>query len=212
MIIRNRILTALVVSIFSGAAAGRAAEGDNKLTPQQAQGFARQLVAPVQQAVIPGVNETVETTNASSWALWDLIQDLSAKRKTGAKPVPDLGLVETSIRLRMRLTTGMLCSGATCKAYPGDGDFARAAKYSQKKIQTFVSKLKPDENLLTKTRRDDITYFIERGRKRMIKNLHVTFNLKQPPQATPMTPGEDKYRQLSLEKKQGSKLVYPPWP
>lgn len=199
-------------AILSGALMCRAAEGDGKMTQKQAEGFAQQLTAPVQQAVIPKVNEAVETTNASAWALWDLLQDLSEKRKAGGKAVPDLGLVETSIRLRMRLTTGMLCFGTTCKAYPGDGDFGRAAKYSQKKIAAFVSKLKPGEDLLKKQHRDDITYFIERGRKRMISLLHVTFNLKQAPQATPMTPGEDKYRLMSLEKKQGSKLIYPPWP
>ncbi len=211
---KNKIVLAagLAAALFAPAAAG-AQEDKGKLTREQAEGFAKEIAGfTVKKVALPAVNTAVNTVAAGYWALWDLVNDLSAQRKNGGKADPDPGLVDTAIRLRMRSDSGSLCSkfGGSCKDYPGDAEFAKAVKLASGDIKAYAAGFKTAQNFAKKRHRDRIDKFLESARARVVFSLPMTRN--PGVQVPPPSPGEAKYIQLSLEKKQGDKFSFPPWP
>ncbi len=201
--------------LFSGPAA---AEDQRKnISQEQANGIAEMLTRPVREVVKPAADkagkdlyEALQYSNGASWALWDLVNGLAAQQKAGGVPKPDLNLIETYIRLRMRCNTADLClRNSTCKAYPGDGEFAKAAQLALRDIKTYTAGLK-GKSPLTRQHRMRLDNFLETARKRVLFSLKTTRELNVDP--TPATPAEEAYRQAALNKRQGPKFTQPPWP
>lgn len=194
-----------------GAFPAAAEEGKAGITREQAQGIAVLVTRPVTEVIVPAVNSAMAEAAAASWSLWDLVNGLSDRQKAGKKPEPDLGLVETYLRLTMRCAPGDLCSrpGAACKEYPGDADFLKAARMAAKNIKEYAAGQK-NQSLLKALHRGRITGFMDTARKRMIFPLPLTKDTTARP--SPPTPEENKYLRLALEKKKGSKYAFPPWP
>ncbi len=206
------ILTALVAIVFFTPAALRAEENKSGMNREQAEGFAKDLSLVARQAVLPAVDAAVNNSAAAYWALWDLLNDLSARQKAVGKPGPDQGLVETNMRLRMRGDYGKLCSkfSGNCKEYPGDKEFGKATQYACKDIKVYAAGFKTAQNFAAKLHRAKIERLLESARDRAMFSLIPT--RKTSIQAPPPAAGEEKYIQLSLQKKQGDKFTFPPWP
>ena len=205
------------VMLYAGTAAG-AQEKKSAINRKNAEGIAELITRPVREIVRPAalkagqdLSDAMQSSNASAWALWDLLSGLSKQLKTGKKPEPDVNLVGTYIRLRMRCNTGDLClkPGAPCKAYPGSGEFAKAVQIAQKDIKTYATGLYGQSPLM-RQHRMRIENFMETARKRAIFPLQMTRAKNVQP--TPATQEETKYRQISLTKKQSSQFTLPPWP
>jgi len=193
--------------------------GDKKISQAQVQGVAGQLLQPVRSGVMPAVSkagqdlyEAQQYSNGAAWALWDLVKDISEKRKHGAKAEPDAGLIETYIRLRMRCNTADLCMkpGPSCKEYPGDADLSRAAHKAGADIKTYLSRMDFGEDPLKRQHRMRIESCLETARKRALFSLRKSASRDPRPPAP--APVEIKYRELALKKKQGDRFVEPSWP
>ena len=208
------IFLALLSTVLTAA---RAEDGKDKITKEQAEGIAELLTLPVRQAVKPAADkagkdlyEALQYSNGASWALWDLAGGLAARQKAGTEPEPDPALVETYIRLRMRCNTADLCrANSNCRAYPGDGDFAKAARLAGKDIKNYAAGL-AGSSPLKQLHRTRIDGFLETARKRMIFSLQVSNEKDVVP--APATPAEEAYRRKALEKRQGNRFTQPPWP
>ncbi len=210
---RNQfILTASIAIVFFTPAAVLAEENKSGMTREQAEGFAKDISLVSRQAVLPAVHGAVNNSAAAYWALWDLVNDLSARQKAGGKPEPDANLVETNMRLRMRGDYGKLCSkfSGNCKEYPGDREFSKATQYACKDIKAYAAGFKAAQNFAKKLHRAKIERLLESARDRAMFSLMPTRETSL--QTPPPTAGEDKYIQLSLQKKQGEKFTFPPWP
>lgn len=207
----KKTLSAFIAIVCFAAAAVRAEENKGGMTREQAEGFARDISRVSRQAVVPAVHGAVNNSAAAYWALWDLLNDLSARQKAGGKPEPDADLVETNLRLRMRGDYGKLCSfSGTCKEYPGDKEFSKAAQYACKDIKAYAAGFKGSRNFAEKRHRAKIERLLENARDRAMFSLRPT--RETGVQAPPPAAGEEKYLQLSLRKKQGEKYMFPPWP
>ena len=154
--------------------------------------------------------DAVRSNNAAAWALWDLLNGLAAQQKEGRSPEPDLSLVGTYIRLRMRCSTAELCRrGGACKEYPGDAEFTKAAQAARKELKAFAAGLK-GVSPLTRQRRARAESILETARRRAI--FPLLYGRATSPEPSPAGPGEERYRGLALAKKQGSAFTQPPWP
>ncbi|MBI5744966.1 MAG: hypothetical protein HY952_10510 [Elusimicrobia bacterium] len=186
---------------------------------QQATEIARQITLPAIQVLKPAadkagkdLHEALQFSNGASWALWDLIRDLSVKRKSGAKPEPDAALAETYVRLRMRCNTGDLCPrhGAGCKAYPPVESLAAAARNACTEIKKFMAKLPVNEDPALRHNRTRIENFLETARLRAAFAMPGSKGKDPLPPAA--TTAELKYRDLALKKRDGNHFSQPPWP
>ncbi|MCX5792616.1 MAG: hypothetical protein NTY45_10470 [Elusimicrobia bacterium] len=207
------ILTTFSAAMLFAPAAVRAQDDKGKMSREQAEHFAKTITEfSVNGVVRPSLNKVMDNASACAWALWDLTNDLSARLKAGKEPEPDAEFVETNIRLRMRNDYGKLCSkfAGNCKEYPGDAEFAKATQYASKDIRAYVAGFKTAQNFAKKPHRGKIENFLESARERAMFSLMMTHNTSI--QATPPTPEEARYLQLALEKKQGDKFSFPPWP
>ncbi len=206
------ILTAFTALVCFVPAAVRAEENKSGMTREQAEGFAKDISLVSRQAVLPAVNGAVNNSAAAYWALWDLVNDLSAHQRAGGKPAPAPDLVETNMRLRMRGDYGKLCSrfSGNCKEYPGDREFSKATQYACKDIKAYAAGFKTPQNFAEKRHRAKIERLLENARDRSMFSLRPTRETSL--QAPPPTAGEEQYIQLSLQKKQGEKFTFPPWP
>ena len=214
---KNILFCCLAVAAAAPALAGDS--GEKKIGQAQARGIAEQLMLPVRSGVMPAVNkagqdlyEAQQYSNGASWALWDLVKDISEKRKHGAKAEPDAGLIETYMRLRMRCNTADLCMkpGPSCKEYPGDADFSRAAKTAGADIRAYLSRMDFGEDPLKRQHRMRIESCLETARKRALFSLPRSASRNPRPSAP--APAEIKYRELALKKKQGNRFLEPSWP
>lgn len=209
---KQLILTAFIAIVCFAPAAVRAEENKSGMTREQAEGFAKDVSLVSRQAVVPAVHKAVNNSAAAYWALWDLVNDLSDRQKAGGKPEPDQELVETNMRLRMRGDHGKLCSkfSGVCKEYPGDREFSKATLYACKDVKAYAAGFKTAQNFAEKRHRGKIERLLENARDRAMFSLRPTRETSI--QAPPPTAGEEKYIQLSLQKKQGEKFTFPPWP
>lgn len=198
-------------SIFCPTAPAGAQENQQGLTREQAERIADLVSRPAREVIKPAVDNAVNTVAAASWALWDIMNGMDRQQKAGEKPDPDQGLVEIRIRLTMRCASGQLClrQGSSCKAYPRDSDFAKAAFMARTDIKTYAAKHK-GKSLYSKQHTDRIAGFMETARKKMIFSLPMTRETTVQP--SPATPGETKYIQLAEKKKKGPNFTFPPWP
>lgn len=197
----------LIALTLAGAPAAGAPE-QQKLTKEQAEGIARLVSSPVTEVIRPAAIKAVEDatkwSNAAAWALWDLAQSLAQPQAGQAN------LTETYLRLSMRCNTGDLCPkrGAVCKAYPGDAEFAAAARHAGEELAAFAAGLK-GRKTLKRADRDRLAAILNTARKRAIFPLRVT--TPQAAEPTPPTQQEETYLRLALEKKKGTAYAQPPW-
>ena len=202
-------------ALLFAPALGRAEVTRDNMTQEQAEGIARMVSMPAVEIIRPAVMQVVSNTlhisNAVNWALWDLLNGMTTMQKAGKAPAPDAALVETYIRLRMRCNTGELCrkGGGSCKEYPADREFAMAIQYGLPEVKAYAAGLKGKSPLL-KQHRLHIGNSLDTARKRAIFQLRTTGDADRQP--TPPAPGEAKYLQLALAKKQGAQFTQPPWP
>lgn len=189
------------------------------ITPQQAAEIAKQVTLPAIQVLKPAADkagkdlyEALQFSNGASWALWDLIRDLSVKRKGGAMPEPDAALAGTYVRLRMRCNTGDLCPrhGADCRSYPPEENLEAAARNACAEIKKFMAKLPANEDPALRHNRARIENFLETARLRAAFAMPKSKDKDPRPPAA--TPAELKYRDLALKKRDGNHFSQPPWP
>lgn len=205
-------LAVLFAGTLFNSGAGRAEEKKSGITREQALGIADLVTRPVREVIVPAVDNSMTTACASAWALWDLANGLLDQQKAGKKPVADLRLVETYIRLAMRNTSGDLClsAGSRCKAYPGDADFAKMARAALKDINKYAAALKPDQSPLKRQQRDRLQGFMNTARSRALFSLPLT----RETTVRPALPNREEagYLRLAAEKKKGASYTFPPWP
>jgi hypothetical protein len=214
---KTKFIPLLIAAAMLCAAAAGAEDQKNNITQEQANGIAEMITRPVREVVKPAADkagkdlyDALISQYASSWALWDLLNGLSDQQKAARKPEPDPDLVETYLRLRMRCNTADLCPGnSACKAYPGDKDFARMTQAAASEIKIYAAGFRGKSPLMPR-HRARIENILETARKRTIFSLKMTRRTNVDPASA--TPAEEKYRQLALEKREGSEFKQPPWP
>ncbi|MCX5795001.1 MAG: hypothetical protein NTY77_05870 [Elusimicrobia bacterium] len=170
------------------------------------------FAAPLQNLAGTTAYADSDVKCASEWALWDMLSDLAKKRADGvAKPEPDLGLVETGLRLTMRLNTGELKRFGS-KPYPADEDFRWAAAEAGKAVQAHAAGLKPEDDLLASPHARAVERIMVKALKRMI-----AFRLRPQTRGTfavpPFSQGpESFYVNKAVMNKSGETYSFPPWP
>ncbi|OIO03267.1 MAG: hypothetical protein AUJ51_04705 [Elusimicrobia bacterium CG1_02_56_21] len=196
---RNNIISLI---FFAAVFCAPVAAGtDREKERQAAEMILDQAVTrPVKEVILPAVNNAVAAARASVLSLKDLLRGLAEQQKSGGKPDPDILLVETFIRLTMRCNTGDLCLkfSSSCKAYPEDKDFKKAAEAAYKEIKAYADRLKgrspeiPPHNAR-------IRKYMEKARKRMVFSLPLA--RKEGAAPGPETQTEAEYLQEAGKKK-----------
>ncbi|MFI5361889.1 MAG: hypothetical protein ACHQ49_07970 [Elusimicrobiota bacterium] len=204
------------------AAADKKDNGQSPTAPTQAQ--TQQFVTRLAQTTTGlmtkdavQLKNALQATNAATWALWDLLSDMSRRKRAGeAKPAPDAALADAYLRLRMRCNTGDLVFRGSShitssKIYPGDEEFARAAGGALADVRRRSAAWAKNQYALDPGPRDSVTRAFESARRQMVFRLrrHDADGPDQPP---PPTPGESVYLQKASDEMNDTSYVLPPWP